>query len=108
MLCLHEPQVPLSLWPLPPKDDTKDCILWGTWVAHRVRRLTLDLGSGHDLTVREFKPRAGLCTDGVEPAWESVSLSLGPSPACALSLKINKLEKNLLKLYFRSVWNENG
>ena len=35
----------------------------GTWVAQSVKHLTLDFSSGHDLTVREFKPRAGLCTD---------------------------------------------
>ena len=26
-----------------------------------------DFGSGHDLTVREFKPHVGLCADGSEP-----------------------------------------
>ena len=38
---------------------------------------TLDLGSGHGLTVRGFKPQNGLCADGMEPAWDSVS-SLAP------------------------------
>ena len=33
----------------------------------------LDLGSGHDLTVCEFKPHTGLYTDVAEPAWDSVS-----------------------------------
>ena len=46
----------------------------GTSVAQLVKRLTLDLGSGHDLTVRDFEPHIGLCTDSVEPAWESLSL----------------------------------
>ena len=50
-----------------------------------------DLSSGHDLTVREFEPRIELCTDGVEPAWDSVPL-LCPSPTCAhsLPLKVSK------------------
>ena len=26
-----------------------------------------DFGSGHDLTVREFEPRVGLCADSSEP-----------------------------------------
>ena len=34
------------------------------WVQH----LTLDFGSGHDLTVSEIEPRAGLCADSAEPA----------------------------------------
>ena len=33
---------------------------WGTWVAQSVKRLTLDFGSGHNLTVHEFEPRVGL------------------------------------------------
>ena len=56
-----------------------------------VERPTLDLGSGRDLTVREFKPRIGLCAGSVEPAWDSLSpslsLSLCPSQ---LSLSQNK------------------
>ena len=32
------------------------CICWGAWVVHLVKYLTLDFGSGHDLTVCEFKP----------------------------------------------------
>ena len=62
-----------------------------TRVAQSVKRLTLDLSSGHDLTVREFNPRLRLCTASVEPAWSSLSLSLCPSVihALSLSLKIN-------------------
>ena len=62
-------------------------------MALSVKRLTPDLGSGHDLTVCEFKPCIRLCVDGGEPAWDSASLSLCPSSACALSLKINKLKR---------------
>ena len=39
-----------------------------------------DFGSGHDRTIRELEPRVGLCTDGVEPAWDS------PSPPLSLPL----------------------
>ena len=38
-----------------------------------VKRQTLDLGSGHDLVICEIKPRAGLCADSAEPAWDSLS-----------------------------------
>ena len=53
---------------------------------------TLDFSSGHDLMVLEFKPCIGLCVDGTEPAWDSLSLlpSLSAMHALSLSLKINK------------------
>ena len=41
-----------------------------------VKHPTLDLNSGHDLTVHEFESRIGLCTDGMEPAWDLSLLSL--------------------------------
>ena len=41
---------------------------------------TLDFSLGHDLTVRELEPHIGLCTDSVEPAWDSLSPSLSTSP----------------------------
>ena len=50
----------------------------GVWVAQSVKCLTLDLGSGHNLTVGEVEPRVGLCTDSEEPAWDSLSLSAPP------------------------------
>ena len=62
----------------------------GTWVAQSVMHPTLDFGSGHDLTVLEFKPCIRLCIDSAEPTWDFVYLSLCPSLACYLSLKINK------------------
>ena len=45
----------------------------------------LTLASGHDLTVH--------CTDSVEPAWDSLSVSLSLSTllSLSLSLKINKI-----------------
>ena len=67
----------------------------GTWVAQSVKCVTLDFGSGHDLTVSEFEPRFGLHTDSGEHAWDSLSLFLCPSPACALSLSLSK--KKIIK-----------
>ena len=58
----------------------------GAWVAHSVLRPALDLGSGYDLTVHVIEPCVKLCPDGVEPAWDSLSPSLCPSPTRALSL----------------------
>ena len=47
---------------------------------------TLDLSSGHDLTVHEIEPHVGLCADRGEPAWDSLSLC---SPyLCSLSLSL--------------------
>ena len=43
-------------------------------MAQSVKHSTFDLGSGHDLTVREIEPCTGLCTDSMEPAWDSFSL----------------------------------
>ena len=51
------------------------------WVKHP----TVDFGSGHDLTVREFKPHIGLCADRAESAWDSLSPSLSAPPIRILS-----------------------
>ena len=59
----------------------------GAWVAQSVKHLT-SFSSAHDLTVREFEPRVGLCADGSESGGCfgcCVSLSLCLSPAHALS-----------------------
>ena len=45
----------------------------GRLVAPSVKHLTLDPDSGHDLTVREIEPHAGLCPASAEPAWDSLS-----------------------------------
>ena len=58
----------------------------GAWVAQLVGRLILDVSSGHDLTIRGTEPRVGLCADSVEPAWESLPLSLSAPPPLTLSL----------------------
>ena len=52
----------------------------------------LDFGSGHDLTVHEFKPHVGLWADSVEAAGNSLSPSLSaPSPLMlTLSLSLSK------------------
>ena len=42
-------------------------------MAQSTEHLTLDFGSGHDLTVHGIEPRTGLCGDSVEPAWDSLS-----------------------------------
>ena len=49
-----------------------------------------DFGSGHDLTVREFKPCIGLCADSSEPrvCFGSVSPSLCAPPPHTLCLSL--------------------
>ena len=53
----------------------------GARVAQTIKYRTLDLNSGHDLTVHELEPHIRLCPNGTEPAWDSVLPSLCPSPA---------------------------
>ena len=55
-------------------------------MAQSVRRLTLDLSSGHDLTVGGFEPHVGLHSDSVEPGWGSLSLPLSLLLPCSYSL----------------------
>ena len=57
--------------------------MWGSW-----KHPTLDLGSGHDLTVFEFESHVGLCVDGVEPAWDSAPYLLVCMGTRTRSLKI--------------------
>ena len=75
-----------------PIKEIKKKTVGGAWVAQLVKCLTLDFGSGHDLTVCEIRPHLGLCADSTEPAWDSFCLSLPLSElvyARALSIKIN-------------------
>ena len=58
----------------------------GIWVAQSVKPPILDFCSGHDLTVCGFKPRIGLCTDSVDPAWDSFFPSLSAPSLLILSL----------------------
>ena len=62
----------------------------GTWVAQSVKHRTLDLDSGHDLTVCELEPHIGFCAGSTKTTWDSLSLCLCPSPARARSLSQNK------------------
>ena len=57
----------------------------GTWVAQSVKHLTLDFSSGHDLTVREFKPCIGLHAGRAEPAWDSLFLPFFVPPQLTVS-----------------------
>ena len=66
------------------------------WVVQWVNCPTPDLGSSHDLTVCDFDPYIGFCTDGRETAWNSVSPPFCPSPLlvsirlCSLSLSLTQ------------------
>ena len=57
------------------EDSVLEGLLSGAWGAQSVECLTLDFGSGCDLMVRGFEPCTVLCTDSVEPAWDSLSPS---------------------------------
>ena len=67
---------------------------WGAWVAQSVQHLILDFSSGHDLMVCETEPCIGLCADGMETAWDSLSLLLSlpllHMLALSLSLSLSK------------------
>ena len=56
-------------------------------MAQSVKRLTLNLNSGRDLSVRELEPRVELYT--VYTAWESVS-ALPPALSVCLSVSLSK------------------
>ena len=58
-------------------------------MAQSVRRPAHDFGSGHDLTVRGFKPTSG-STLSEEPAWDSVSPSLLARPLLVLSRSLSQ------------------
>ena len=63
----------------------------GAWVAQSVEHRTLDLGSGHDLAVRELEPRVHpwvLVSALTAGACLGYSLALSAPPP--LSLKMNK------------------
>ena len=67
--------------------------LRGPQLAQSIEPLALDFGPGCDLVVHEFESHISLCTDGMEPAWDALSLflcALPPPLVLALSLKINK------------------
>ena len=56
---------------MPPALSQKICLKilkLGCLVAQLVKWLTLDFGSGHDLTVGGLEPQIGLCAAGAKPA----------------------------------------
>ena len=77
-----------------PPAHSKEMYIRGAWMAQSVKHLTLDLGSGHDLTVCEFEPRVWLCADCEETAWNSFPPSFSVLTLtlliCSLSLSQNK------------------
>ena len=56
-------------------------------MAQSVKRPTHDLGPGQDLTVNGIEPHIGGHADGVETAWNSLSLPL-PLPLHSLTLSL--------------------
>ena len=66
----------------------------GTWVAQLVKRPT---SSGHDLTVRGFKPYIGLSAVSADPALDPLSPSLAAPPLLACTLSLSKINKRLKK-----------
>ena len=73
-------------------------LFWGNWVAQSATHPTLGFSSGHDLPVRGFEPRVGVCADSSEPGacfrfCVSFSLSLPPLVFCLCLSKINKCKK---------------
>ena len=80
--------------------------LKGTWVTQLVKGPTLGFGAGHELTVHEFEPHIGLCSDSVEPAWDSLSPSLPLSSFLSLSLSLS-LKINIIKIKKKETKNIN-
>ena len=66
-------------------------------MAQWVKRLTLDVGSGHDLTLMSLSLTLGLCADGVEPAWDSLSPLPVPLPRSSLQARARALSVSLSK-----------
>ena len=70
------------------------------------KRLTLDFGSGRDLTAGEYEPCMRLWADREEPTWDSLSRSLSASPplvhvnVCSLS----QVNKHLKTTTARGTW----
>ena len=58
----------------------------GAWVVQLVKPLALAFSSGHDLMVCEMEPHLGLCADSMEPAWDSLPLSLPLPGLCVLPI----------------------
>ena len=54
-------------------------------MAQSIKHPTLELSSGHDLTVFESEPLVGLCVDSAEPARSGSSLPLSAPSLCVFS-----------------------
>ena len=61
----------------------------GTWVAQTIKH-PLDFGSGHGLTVSGIQPHDRLCTQSVEPAWDSLSAPLPLTRMLSLPLSLSQ------------------
>ena len=79
------------------KTKCKSSKAQGAWVVQLVEHLTLDFGSGHDLTVCELEPHIGLQADSAESAWDSLSLSLSLLLSCSRVLSLSLQKINLKK-----------
>ena len=77
--------------------ELEDEVVRGTWVAQTVERPTFDFDTGHDLMVREFELHVRLCTDSMDPAWNSLSPSLSAPPLFMLSLSLSQINKEIKK-----------
>ena len=54
---------------------------WLRWLSVQLlilAQVMISFSSGHDLIVREIEPHVGLCTDSVEPTWDSLFFSFCP------------------------------
>ena len=68
-------------------------LCWGTWVAHLAELLTLDFDSDHDFMVCGIEPDAVLCTDSVEPTWDSLSPPLSAPPVLTVFSRVRTQNK---------------
>ena len=62
---------------------------------------TLDLGSRHDLKVREIEPQVWPGTDSAEPDWDSFSLSAPPPRTLTHVLSLSLSHNSNLKKKFK-------
>ena len=73
----------------PSTTNIRNAASMGAWVAQSVKHLTLDFGSGHDLTVHELEPHIGLWVDSVGAAWDYLSLPLSLPLPCSCSVSLH-------------------
>ena len=63
-------------------------------MAHLVKCVTVDLSSGHDLTICGVKPHIRLSAESMETSWDSVSLSLTLPISLTVSKQMNFKHEN--------------